>query len=53
MTDRCGLTIAGLLFCGVEAAKTWDSHAQGMRGREKVRAKGESRRGSVRHGFTL
>jgi len=53
MTDHCGPIIAGLLFYGGEAAKTWDSHAQKVRESKKVRAKGESRRGSVRHGFTL
>jgi hypothetical protein len=39
MTDHCGPTIAGLLFCGVEAAKTWDSHAQGVRGERKCARK--------------
>ena len=27
-TDRCKLHMAILLFCGVEAAETWDLHAQ-------------------------
>jgi len=35
MTDHCGPTIAGLLFYGGEAAKTWDSHAPGVRWERK------------------
>ena len=41
MTDHCGPIIAGLLFYGGEAAKTWDSHAPGVRWREKTCARKE------------
>ncbi len=49
-TDRCRVEMFILLIRGVEAAETWDLHAQ-----EKMlmRAEGESRRGSVRHVPTL
>lgn len=39
---RCQRNMMKLLFCGVEAAETWDLHAQG-----------ESRRGSVVMQVTL
>lgn len=38
-TDRCKVHMAKLMFCGVEAAETWDLHAQGREGRARERGK--------------